>query len=93
MPGTEEKIKTRHRIKYLASLIEHAADDGDQDAASRFAEACSDEMVHRDVHKAVVIKLNRESYGREMSKIIAIDLGMSNNLVAVVGSASRSSAQ
>jgi anti-anti-sigma regulatory factor len=44
-------------------LIEHAADDGDQDTASRFAEARSDEMVHSDVHKAVVIKLNQVSYG------------------------------
>ena len=38
-----------------------ASADGDQAAASRFAEVRGDEMGHRDAYKAALIKLNQDS--------------------------------
>ena len=42
-------------------FAEQAAVDGDQAAASRFAEVRGDEMGHRDAYKAALIKLNQDS--------------------------------
>ena len=46
-------------------FAEQAATDGDQAAASRFAEVRGDEMGHRDAYKAAVIKLNQSSRGEK----------------------------
>ena len=40
-------------------FAEQAAADGDQAAASRFAEVRGDEMGHRDAYKAALTKLNQ----------------------------------
>ena len=42
-------------------FAEQAAADGDQAAASRFAEVRGDEIGHRDAYKAALIKLNQSS--------------------------------
>jgi len=40
-------------------FAEQAASDGDQAAASRFAEVRSDEIGHRDAYKAALIKFSQ----------------------------------
>jgi rubrerythrin len=51
--GESYEVETMYR-----EFAEQAAADGDQAAASRFAEVRGDEMGHRDAYKAALIQLN-----------------------------------
>ena len=54
--GESYEVETMYK-----EFAEQAASDGDQAAASRFAEVRSDEIGHRDAYKAALIKLNQGS--------------------------------
>ena len=54
--GESYEVETMYR-----EFAEQAAADGDQAAASRFAEVRGDEIGHRDAYKAALIKLNQSS--------------------------------
>jgi rubrerythrin len=54
--GESYEVKTMYR-----EFAEQAAADGDQAAASRFAEVCGDEMGHRDAYKAALVKFSQGS--------------------------------
>ena len=54
--GESYEVETMYR-----EFAEQAADDGDQAAASRFAEVRGDEMGHRDAYKAALVKFNQGS--------------------------------
>ena len=54
--GESYEVETMYK-----EFAEQAAADGDQAAASRFAEVRGDEIGHRDAYKAALIKLNQSS--------------------------------
>ena len=54
--GESYEVETMYK-----EFAEQAAADGDQAAASRFAEVRGDEIGHRDAYKAALIKLNQGS--------------------------------
>jgi rubrerythrin len=54
--GESYEVETMYR-----EFAEQAAVNGDQVAASRFAEVRGDEIGHRDAYKAELIKLNQGS--------------------------------
>jgi rubrerythrin len=58
--GESYEVETMYK-----EFAEQAAADGDQAAASRFAEVRGDEMGHRDAYKAALIKLNQSSRGEK----------------------------
>jgi len=58
--GESYEVETMYK-----EFAEQAAADGDQAAASRFAEVHGDEIGHRDAYKAALIKLNQSSRGEK----------------------------
>jgi rubrerythrin len=56
--GESYEVDTMYR-----EFTEQAAADGDQAAASRFAEVRRDEMGHRDAYKAELVKVIQERSG------------------------------